>query len=157
MDAANAIYHENPLLPTYTDGTDPCTLSLKVTRLLRDTIFHMFKHSGWDFNEVTNPTADDARNNRDDEEDFPPFVIQQDNEAVECTHCLCKPCITSECNIQLWWETENNAPVVNNNNFGNQFITDFGQCSITDRFGKICGIWKRKRKHFKDKGDKISE
>jgi hypothetical protein len=39
-------------------------------------------------------------------EEAPRFVIQQQEDAVECPYCLCRPCITNDNNRQMWWETE---------------------------------------------------
>jgi hypothetical protein len=98
----------------YMEDSGTFTLTLKVTRLQRDTIHQLFNHSGWEFNEVTNDSALNNSTQDSDEDDVPPFVIQQNDEAVECVYCWCKPCITSECYRQLWWETENTAADGNN-------------------------------------------
>ena len=45
-----------------------------------------------------------------EQEEFTPYHIDQDpNEEVRRC-CLCKPCITSERNRQLWWENEDTNP-----------------------------------------------
>ena len=35
---------------------------------------------------------------------------EQKEGHLECPHCLCKPCITSECFRQMWWETDSVEP-----------------------------------------------
>ena len=43
------------------------------------------------------------------------FVINQNVEEEECIYCLCRPCISSEKNRQMWWLEDPVAP--NRSNF----------------------------------------
>jgi hypothetical protein len=42
------------------------------------------------------------------------FVIEQDQSQDECPYCFCKPCITNEQNIQLWWHADIEEPHLRN-------------------------------------------
>ena len=85
-------------------------LCLRVTDLQHDVIENVFGHNNWEFVEELPPNA--AANAQDDVPDdgLIPNVpgggyrIPQNEEEDECPYCLCKPCITSEDNRQMWWE-----------------------------------------------------
>lgn len=84
-------------------------LAIEVSETQRETIRQLFGHD-WELNEVPieeNITTSQA--SQDTEESDPYFeecVINQNQEAEECQHCLCRPCITLETNRQLWWSVE---------------------------------------------------
>lgn len=91
------------------NDNDTSVLSIEVTQEQRDAIYYFFTHNNWDFNEVqTHKNNESAQENNDC--DFEEFSIPQNQELPECSHCLCRPCITDEQNRQLWWEDENHEP-----------------------------------------------
>ncbi|OWF50015.1 hypothetical protein KP79_PYT00924 [Mizuhopecten yessoensis] len=87
-------------------------LALVVTQEQKDTIYKLFNHYDWEFNEVPvqdqvetssgNNLSSDVDNGTDVEQ----FTVEQVSDAEECEYCLCRPSITNESNKQLWWETE---------------------------------------------------
>lgn len=85
-------------------------LAIEVTETQRETIRHLFAHHEWEFNEV--PIEDDGNQVQEEQnnDDVADFVINQNDEEEECIHCLCRPCITSETNRQMWWLEDPEAP-----------------------------------------------
>jgi len=59
-------------------------LALEVTEEQRETIFNLFQHNDWDYNEI------EITNRNEDMEDNEAgnFSIAQSNEHEECPHCL---------------------------------------------------------------------
>ncbi len=83
------------------------SLTLMVTSLQRETIYHLFHHHNWDIQEVPHSEAAITTVQGVSEPDGDPeFIIQQRYDADECPHCLCKPCITDPVNKQMWWEED---------------------------------------------------
>lgn len=89
-------------------------LAIEVSETQRETIRQLFAHNDWEFNKV--PIEENITNSQaseDTEESDPHFeeyVINQNQEAEECQHCLCRPGITLETNRQLWWLVECEHP-----------------------------------------------
>jgi len=87
-------------------------LCIRVTNLQHDVIHNLFGHNDWEFEEV--PQANEEDNvpiepQEDGQPDGPGYIIPQNSEENECPYCLCRPCITSEDNRQMWWEDRNHA------------------------------------------------
>lgn len=96
------------------------TLQLSDDQL--DNLRGVLNHFGWDLDSVIvneNNSSVDAETQTDtctpgvtndeaseNNEDYEPFRIQQDQNIDECPHCFCRPCITNEVNKQQWWEDE---------------------------------------------------
>jgi len=101
-------------------------ITLDVTQEQSDTIQHLFLHNKWDYSErnrslidvngmisgtdAATQTSDIVSQNEVSDNDWEPFQIDQNIDEEECVYCLCRPCITSEQNRQLWWESENAEP-----------------------------------------------
>ena len=45
--------------------------------------------------------------------------------SLECPHCYCRPCITSETNRQLWWPITNSEPSEHNRGIRNKIYKKF--------------------------------
>lgn len=99
------------------EGSNPKSiLALVVTPEQKETIYQLFNHYDWEYNEVSvqdqveissgNILSSDVEGGTDVEQ----FTVEQESDAEECQYCLCRPCITDESNRQLWWETENVEP-----------------------------------------------
>lgn len=77
-------------------------LALEVTEEQKETIYQLFYHNNWDFNEIE---ITNNKNNVTDEYNQAGtpdnFSIEQNDEFDECQYCLCKPCITHEVNRQM--------------------------------------------------------
>ena len=91
-------YHNSP-----NEESESSLLTLRVTQEQRDVITALFLHNGWDMNEVGTVNAERADTNAHYEA-CDNYRIAQDPQVDECESCLCRPCITSEGNRQLWWE-----------------------------------------------------
>lgn len=82
-------------------------LAIEVSETQRETIRQLFAHNDWEFNEVPiEESTTNSQASQDTEESDPHFeeyAINQNQEAEECQHCLCRPCIPLETNRQLWW------------------------------------------------------
>lgn len=92
-----------------TNQNSTTVLSLEVTNEQKDAIFHFFAHNDWDFREVRKEKNDELTE-EDLDCDYEEYSVQQNPELPECPYCFCRPCITDECNKQLWWEDENHEP-----------------------------------------------
>jgi hypothetical protein len=83
-------------------------LCLRVNDLQHDTIYNLFGHNDWEFEEVSKLEVAASTNavRKDDGQipDKPTFRIAENQEEEECPYCLRRPCITSESNRQFWWE-----------------------------------------------------
>ena len=81
----------------------PCTYFWHVADYQK-TVLHLHRQSS------------DSNISVESQDDQPPseFHIDQDLSVNECAYCFCRPCITSETNRQLWWETDE-APHSGNN------------------------------------------
>lgn len=103
------------------------TMHIQVTPLQMDTIRQLFIHNDWDLVEM--PPSNDGTHAAEvntegglavttssdtSQDDIPGFQIPQVEGRLECSHCLCKPCITDECNRQLWWPTEDQGAFLHN-------------------------------------------
>ena len=75
--------------------------------------------------------------------DTPGFTVPQDDNAVECVHCLCRPCITDNINKQPWWEDEP-QPAHGRVALEKASMGDFGQCCSIDLHGKMHVICTKK-------------
>lgn len=75
-------------------------LTLNLTQEQIDTIAALFAHNEWELDIQGQVNEAEPEENN--------FIIHQNDDALECPMCLCKPCITSERNRQEWWETQNN-------------------------------------------------
>ena len=86
-------------------------MTLEVTEEQRETIFNLFQHNDWDYNEIviTNRN-EDLEDNEAGNDLVDDFSIAQSSEHEECPHSLCRPCITDENNRQVWWEHEKQLP-----------------------------------------------
>jgi len=89
-------------------------LALEVKEEQKETIYHLFSHNNWDFNEIeiknNEINVTDKINQAGTPAKIDYFSIEQNDDFEECQYCLCKPCITHEVNRQMWWETENQMP-----------------------------------------------
>ncbi|CAC5410849.1 unnamed protein product [Mytilus coruscus] len=93
-------------------------IALLVTEEQKETIYSLFGYYNWDVNLVdsdneiakvttkSTQTSDIVHEEIEDEIEQNQFLIEQDQECEECPFCFCKPCITSENNRQMWWESE---------------------------------------------------
>ena len=79
---------------------DLSTLHLIVTEEQREAIAKLYQENGWSFSTISN--------NQDNSPSR--ILIPQSETDPECQYCLCRPCITNECNRQLWWEHHNHEP-----------------------------------------------
>ena len=95
-----------------TRESDKFPLSLMVNEEQQKVIFDLFLENDWEYQEIDTPQ--DVPMEVDDE-NRSSYRIPQDNECDECIYCLCKPCITSERNRQMWWESQNHPARRNNN------------------------------------------
>jgi hypothetical protein len=116
-------------------------LALEVTEEQKETIYHLFSHNNWDFNEIEiKVNENNVRgeiNQTGTPENFYDFSIEQDDDFDECQYCLCKPCITHEDNRQMWWETENQMPQERNSMLA---INVFGLIFSTEMYDKTQAI-----------------
>lgn len=107
-------------------------ITLDVSPEQMETITQLFAHYDWDYREIHRSHADDSLREtmssdtrslndastqtieteieNEGHEENTHFHIEQDPDEEECRYCLCKPCITSERNRQLWWEDEDTNP-----------------------------------------------
>ena len=86
------------------EESEQMAVTILMTNEQRLAVRFFFGHNGWEYTE-----ADKSVREQDYEDEHlePGYVIPQDSAAEECIHCLCRPCITSDCNQQMWWETDN--------------------------------------------------
>lgn len=107
-------------------------ITINVSELQLNTITNLFNHYDWEWSEPSNNKQFSTvstqceelqvheergiENNVQPAEgvNYPNFHIAQDEHADECQYCYCKPCITNERNMQLWWESEDSEPSVRN-------------------------------------------
>lgn len=82
-------------------------VQLLVTEEQRAVIEALFGHNDWEYKEVGDR---EEHGDFDDGVNLPDFVVPQDRNAVECVHCLCRPCITDPRHKQMWWEDEPQPP-----------------------------------------------
>lgn len=82
-------------------------MALEVTEEQRETIFNLFQPNDWDNIEIeiTNRN-EDMEDNEAGNDLVDDISNAQSSEHEECSHCLCRPCITDENNRQMWWEDE---------------------------------------------------
>ena len=82
-----------------------------------DAIEAFFAHTEWPFQCSTHSDNQDLDQTADlVDRVVPGFVIPQDTDATpECPMCFCRPCITHEKNIQMWWESIPQPPHNRNN------------------------------------------
>ena len=77
-----------------------------------------FIHNDWNFEDCTEEMLGaQALGEQQDVGDLrenPPLFERVLAGSEECPYCLCGPCITSEENRQLWWETESVPPHAQN-------------------------------------------
>ena len=85
-------------------------LAIEVTETQRETIRHLFAHNEWELNEVPIRENEAQVQENQNDEDVQDFVINQNVEEEECIYCLCRPCISSEKNRQMWWLEDPVAP-----------------------------------------------
>ena len=105
----------------------------------KEAIRGLFQHFDWDIDEMNPGDLEHPRDNagnalpdnetggdveaEDVEEGGPdqPYMndyrLEQDADQQECPHCFCRPCITDETHRQLWWETQDHPPDMENTNF----------------------------------------
>ena len=105
-------------------------LTLMVTALQRETIFSMFHHHDWDIEEVTETSDSTLQGTSSssgavEEDTGDAFVINHRDNAEECPHCLCRPCITDSGNKQMWWEDVNQPESVENSSRRKQHYRRF--------------------------------
>ena len=107
---------------TCIDGSNMASdnfLCLKVNQEQKNSIKQLFQENDWSYDEmILEPLPEgsdhgDSRSN--DGDDIPGYIIEQTINTAECPHCLCKPCITSEQNKQLWWPDRLHTPSIHNN------------------------------------------
>ena len=89
--------------------SDTRVVSLRMTQIQIDAIKQFFDQNEWDYVEVTS-SAEISSTRCEEENSKSSFVIQQTPNESECPHCLCRPCITSERNRQMWWERRQQPP-----------------------------------------------
>lgn len=80
-------------------------MSIVVTEEQRQFIIDMWNMNNWQLT-LNSESMDQDQHDTSDQSP----LIQPCETDPECAHCLCKPCVTSESNRQLWWETENSDP-----------------------------------------------
>ena len=76
----------------------PIYAALIVTEEQRDAIAKLYQENRRSFSTISN-NQDKSR-----------ILIPQSETDPECQYCLYRPCITNECNRQLWWEHHNHVP-----------------------------------------------
>ena len=62
----------------------------------------------WDVSQIF--PVEDLQDNNDSDDNDPEPDIPMDINFDKCPHCLCRPCITSECFSQGWWASESERP-----------------------------------------------
>ena len=92
------------------------TMNTLVTLSLSNEKLHALKayfaHNDWNWNDSVR-RSDDAQD--DDEDDQPSApLIQPVVGEHECGDCFCTPCVTSDCNRQMWWPSTSSQPSVRN-------------------------------------------
>lgn len=91
-------------MATNLESNNKSLMTIRVTPEQREVIYAMWAHNDWDIEEVATQESQTPSNNITD------FVIEQSMSDPECPFCLCRPCITSEQNRQMWWEQECHTP-----------------------------------------------
>jgi len=126
-------------------------LALEVTEEQKETIYHLFSHNNWDFNEIeiknNENNVTDEINQAGTAANFDDFSIEQNDDFDECQYFLCKPCITHEVNRQMWWETENQMPHERNSMLRKVTINVFGLIFSTEMYGKTQDILRESVQH----------
>ena len=86
------------------DNTDFVNIQLHISQEQLDAIQSLFLEKEWDFEKCE--ISDDIEDTKDEDEDNdnpePNNAIPMNQNAEECPHCYCKPCITDEQFRQLW-------------------------------------------------------
>ena len=111
-------------------------ISLKVTEEQKELIYAMWAHNEWNVELANDETGNGnlcAQCNRnlpaqlgpEDNIDGHDFHIASQEGEAECPHCLFRPCVTSQCFRQLWWETENHEPCDDNGQFRKEHYKRF--------------------------------
>ena len=113
-------------------------LILDVSEMQMESIRHLFLHSDWEFQPLTESSQEgefgaktcvtsvdkevqtnvdtgysDLKTDTGDSDnnlDEERFVILQNIDREECPFCLCRPCVTHENNRQSWWEKDPFTP-----------------------------------------------
>ena len=86
------------------EESEQMAVTMLMTNEQRLAVRFFFGHNGWEYTETDRSVREQ---DYEDEHLEPGYVIPQDSAAEECIHCLCRPRITSDCNQQMWWKTEN--------------------------------------------------
>ena len=96
------------------EGESTSILALEVTEEQKEALRAFYAHNDWEFNELDIIDQNNSNDCESQAETVEQYQIAHDPEFAECTHCLCRPCITDERNRQSWWENASHAP--NNRN-----------------------------------------
>jgi len=86
-------------------------LTIEVTPEQKETINQLFNHYNWEYKELhTQSQSTEISATSPSPLDVEQFTVVQNEDAEECQHCFCRPCMTDDSNRQMWWESENAAP-----------------------------------------------
>ena len=96
------------------EGESTPILALEVTEEQKEALRAFYAHNDWEFNEFDIIDQNNSNDCESQAETVEQYQIAHDPEFVECTHCLCRPCIIDERNRQSWLKNASHAP--NNRN-----------------------------------------
>ena len=129
------------------EESEQMAVTILMTNEQRLAVQFFFGHNGWEYTETDRSVREQ---DYEDEHLEPGYVIPQDSAAEECIHCLCRPCITSDCNQQMWWETDNQPPHERNATIRKGIYKRFWTMLFHRR------VWRDPRVFSEERGNSVS-